>query len=116
MSFQNVVLVIAVILLILCLIIFGVSLYNKKYHEVFPPVQSTCPDYWVEETNSANEKICVNDKGLGNSDCQSRMDFSNPPFTGSKSKILCAKEQWAKKCGLTWDGVTNNPDACSSKN
>ena len=90
-------------------------MYNKKYHEVFPPVQSTCPDYWVEETNSANEKICVNDKGLGNSDCQPRMDFSNPPFTGSNSAILCAKETWAKKCNLTWDGITNNPDSCRNK-
>ena len=115
MSFQNIVLTIAAVLLIFCLIIFGVSLHNKKYYEKYPPVQSTCPDYWIEQTTESNEKVCVNDKGLGNSNCSKLINFKVPPFTGSESNILCQKEKWAKKCGVTWDGITNNPDACSKK-
>jgi hypothetical protein len=115
MNFQYIVLSIALVLLILVLIVFGISMYNKKATDTFPPVQSSCPDYWVEERGSDNEQYCVNDKGLGNSDCQKKINFHASPFVGSKAVSLCAKEEWAKNCNITWDGVTNNPDSCSSK-
>jgi len=25
---------------------------------------------------------------------------------------LCAKQKWAKQCDITWDGITNVPNAC----
>jgi len=27
---------------------------------------------------------------------------------------LCAKFNWAKECGIVWDGVTNNSKACEN--
>ena len=41
------------------------------------------------------------------------MNFNNPPWSGSNG--LCVKSKWARTCDLTWDGVTNNADACNKK-
>ena len=41
------------------------------------------------------------------------MNFNNPPWSGSNG--LCVKSRWARGCDLTWDGVTNNADACHKK-
>ena len=46
MSFQEIILYIATILLILVLVMFGFALSNKKHDEKYPRVQSECSDYW----------------------------------------------------------------------
>ena len=40
------------------------------------------------------------------------MNFTTSPWTGDDG--LCNKSKWAKACNLTWDGVTNNKNACAS--
>ena len=107
-SFQKITIGIAVILLIICLIFIGYSLYKAKYYVAFPPVAADCPDYWLD-----NEGVCTNVKGLG-SCTSSTINFNNSFYSGDEG--LCRKYNWAKKCNLTWDGVTNNKDACKSKN
>ena len=32
------------------------------------------------------------------------MNFNNAPYTGDNG--TCNKYIWAKKCGVTWDGIT----------
>ncbi|MDA9216561.1 hypothetical protein N9O88_01915 [bacterium] len=111
MSFQSVTITIAVIILILCLIFIGVSLYNTKYNTQYPPVEADCPDYWLDKSDG-NGSNCVNSQNLGNSKCQGPMNFSTSFWTGDDG--LCRKYQWARKCNLSWDGVTNNQDACDN--
>jgi len=41
------------------------------------------------------------------------MNFNQPNWTGSNG--LCNKSRWARACDLTWDGISNNHDACSKK-
>ena len=110
-TFQSITMVVAGVLLVLCLIYIGVSLYNSKYNTQFPPVIADCPDYWLDMSDGDSSR-CVNKKGLGSSSCSKEMDFSGSFWTGDDG--LCRKSQWAKKCNLTWDGVTNSTDPCDT--
>ena len=116
MIFQKIVMTVAIVLLILVLIFIGVALYESKSKAAWPPVVSECPDYWeVQQVSGSNgENQCVNVKNLGKSgdDCRQPKDFSGSHWQGKQG--LCRKYKWAKSCDLTWDGVTDNSDACKS--
>jgi hypothetical protein len=112
MTFQQTVLIIATIILLVVLAIVGISLYKTTGSGDFPPVIGDCPDYWIAQNDGKNN-ICSNIKNLGKSSCPKTMNFNNPPWSGSNG--LCVKSRWARGCDLTWDGVTNNADACHKK-
>jgi hypothetical protein len=103
---------IAIVLLILCLIYIGVSLYRNKYNKDFPPILANCPDYWIDESDKNNGSKCVNKQNLGNSQCEKTMDFSGSMWNGDAG--LCAKSKWAKSCDQTWDGIDNNSGLCTT--
>ena len=113
-DFQKFVLYFAIFLLIITLVIVGVALSKASNNVAWPPMTPACPDYWTMDV-SGN---CVNVKDLGS--CQTvgsnhqTMDFSNSFFTGSQG--VCNKYNWAKKCNVTWDGVTYgvSPPSCSA--
>lgn len=118
-SFQRIVLITAIIIFIIFIIIIGVILYKNKYSAVFPPVVSSCPDYWIDKQNinmndpsnpsvyTTGKQSCFNIKNLGNTSCSKEMDFSENYWQGSLG--LERKYKWAQECNLTWDGITNNP-------
>jgi hypothetical protein len=110
MSFQKIVLIIATILLILVLVMFGLALHNKKDDITFPPVQAQCPDYWEVKRGKDGVALCENVQKLGRENCQKEMDFSKLPFIGSNG--ACNKQKWSRTCGLTWDGITNASGLC----
>ena len=110
-NFQIITITIASIILILMLTFIGISLYNTKYHSAYPPVTADCPDYWLDESD-ATKRICKNKKNLGTCNNDEK-DFSGTFWKGDDG--LCRKKKWAQGCNLTWDGVTNNPKACSKK-
>jgi hypothetical protein len=112
-GFQKIILFAAIIILIIALVFIGIVLSYTK-DEQWPPMTPQCPDYWLVD-GSSNNAVCINVKDLGtcppeNQDKHLKMDFNSSAFTGSNS--MCAKYTWAKKCGVTWDGITygvNNP-------
>ena len=106
MTFQKIVVTIAIVFLVLALIAFGVALYNKKFKATYPPIIADCPDYWVD-----NEGTCINSKNLGKASCPKRFNI-DAVERELGANAMCLKQQWAKACDLTWDGVTNYPDAC----
>ena len=120
MNFQSIVMMVATVILIFALATIGVALSNLNSDIKYPPVIADCPDYWSiskkeadpNNPSQAPEFICNNDKKLGHDDsvvgCDT-FDSSNNIYKGIGG--LCAKNQWADKCDITWDGVTNNPDA-----
>ena len=110
-NFQRLVMSVASTLLIITLIVIGIFMYNSKYSKDYPPVVADCPDYWLDlgDVGGAN---CNNVKNLGSESCSNTMDFTTDTWTGDDG--LCYKSKWAKACDLTWDGVTNNTQACSS--
>ena len=117
-SFQIVVLIIAVIILIVALAFIGVSLKNSQKNAAWPPLVPDCPDYWT--IDGSINPICVNVKNLGtcpkpiNSTSHFlTMDFNQAPYTGSNS--TCAKYTWATGCNLAWDGITYGvPNPCDA--
>jgi hypothetical protein len=110
MSFQNIILIIAIVLLILVLIMFGIAIRNNTQNENYPPVQSECPDYWTVKKGKNGMSICVNEKHLGDANCQKEMSFDKGSFVGPQG--LCNKQKWAKSCKITWDGITNSTGLC----
>ena len=108
MTFQKIVIGIALIFLILFLILIGYTMMKAKQDEDWPPVVGDCPDYWIDLEGEG--AACVNTKGLGKCNVPSSgeknpMDFTQPPFTGSNG--TCAKYMWAKGCNVTWDGINS---------
>jgi hypothetical protein len=107
-SFQKIVLVIAVFLLIITLVIIGVALGQAKSDESWPPLIGDCPDYWADLGGDGAK--CVNKNSLGTCNIPTKedvnsMDFTGPVFTGDNGD--CAKYTWARRCGVTWDGINS---------
>ena len=113
MNFQKSVMMVAIVLLVICLIMIGMAMYNNKYDSDFPPIIADCPDYWIERPSDIHDQnVCYNVKNLGRSECEKPKDFSGSLWTGSQG--TCNKYRWAKSCDLTWDGVTNKTDPCNT--
>lgn len=111
-NFQSITVIVAIVILIICLIFIGIQLRKSKYDKQYPPVTGDCPDYWLDMSDGTGSN-CINKQAdLGNADCAKTMDFSGAFWTGDSG--LCRKSQWAKRCNLTWDGVTNNSHACDT--
>jgi hypothetical protein len=112
-GFQKFILFTAIIILIIALIFIGMALASAS-NTNWPPMTPECPDYWTMD-GSGNNARCVNLKDLGTCKPHSgnkhlTMNFNTSAFTGSNG--MCAKYTWAKKCGVSWDGITygvNNP-------
>lgn len=110
MNFQRFIANIALLILALALVVIGITIYRSKNKFVGDDVIiGECPDYWVMK-NINNKNICVNTKNLGNKKCSSKMNFMSRPWSSVDGN--CKKYNWAKKCDLTWDGITNNPNSC----
>lgn len=108
MTFQKLVLTIAIVVLIIILIIIGSTLSKSSAEEEWPPIVGDCPDYWVDM--SGNGEACFNRHNLGicnvsNDGENGTMNFNQSPFTDENGH--CAKYNWAKKCRVTWDGITS---------
>jgi hypothetical protein len=113
-SFQSWVLYIAVLLFIAGMLGFAWIIYRNPV--LFNGTMNTipvaqCPDYW--ELNSSGK--CVDVHNLGK--CPSRVgehlvqSFDGPEFVGLNGN--CAKYNWAKNCGASWDGITYGaPNPC----
>ena len=54
-SFQKIVLIIAIIFLILFLVLIGTSLSNSNNDLDWPPVVGNCPDYWVDLSGNGSK-------------------------------------------------------------
>ena len=112
MSFNSIVMIVAIVMLIISLTMIGIALKNQKNNVTFPPVISDCPDYYTSVKNSeGTDYLCNLYRNLSTNDdteCKT-FDNSHTKFKGVGG--LCEKKKWANKCGVTWDGVTNNPDS-----
>ena len=115
-SFQKMVIICAIVILLISLLIIGIALIKSK-KSVWPPNVSACPDWWVMD-GSGNQQKCINVKDLGICKAQGNtphqvMDFNTSSFTGSSG--TCNKYTWANNCKVTWDGITYGVDnPCNS--
>ena len=116
MSFQRIVLTVALVTLIVVLIIVAYLIQTAKGDAAFPPETPACPDYFesVANADGGATENCLNTQGLGTG-APGTQNFAtlvggslscpkNQPCTKS---ALVARCKWAKAHKLTWDGVTN---------
>ena len=108
-TFQNTVLIIALVIFIILVILIGVVIVNGSNSEEWPPLVGECPDYWVDM--KGNGAKCVNVKDLGTCNTSPNqmnghtfMNFNEGVFNGGNGS--CGKYQWANGCGVSWDGIT----------
>jgi len=112
-TFQSIVMIIATIILVITLCFIGISLRKQKKDADYPPVIANCPDYWMDMSGNNGSRCTPDPKNpIGNPNCNTAMDFSQPQWRGQSGS--CGKYKWANQCNLTWDGITNNASVCSS--
>lgn len=100
MTFKKTVLYIALIFLILFLGFIGYMMFKSKSSMKYPPEVAECPDYF----RVVGLEKCDNTMNLGS--CSGVTDFSGSEWQGKTG--LKKKYEWAKRCGVVWDGITNN--------
>lgn len=82
-----------------------------------------CPDGFTTQTTSdgvncpqQGTSMCYNVKSLPEKPVEGTCKMMDPltEFTveGGNS-LLCSKQKWAKKCQVSWDGVSNIDNACN---
>lgn len=123
-QFNKIVLIIAIIVLIIMLSILAFFLSKTLYEDSYPPIISDCPDYWDVSLNSNNQTICIDNlkinPGLSTYNCRNiqpeiMFKINNQSTNiGSRKNELCNKYDWASKCKITWDGITNNTINCDN--
>lgn len=124
-TFYTMVVVIALIVLIVALVFLALQIQDNNDQKPFPPVQTTCPDYW----DTINSNTCGippygqnhpnegsiytgseivldenNTPGINMSDGIIRMDDER---WVTDNTSICSKKNWARAFGIEWDGVTN---------
>jgi hypothetical protein len=129
--FYIIVLSVATVLLILLLTYIGILMKNAKTSddgEVFPPVASSCPDYWsssISDPSSCNipnngagiknlgsiydvNGLVLNDSNtIGYDLAKNVINFNDTRWSSGGKIAVCAKKDWANKYNIMWDGVSN---------
>lgn len=120
--FYIIVLTVAIIILIIILAFIGIGMkYHGSARGSWPPVESTCPDYWnidssnpnnclIPPSGSKNTGSIYNTDGTlnqtvnlikGYDSANNKINFNDPYYTA------CNKQLWSKNWGVYWDGYTN---------
>ena len=114
-NFQTTTMTVAIIILIFCLAVIGVLMHYAVHESIFPPVPSTCPDFWKMSVGEEGVEMCNPPSGEmaipGYSDqveCVTPFDLAQ--YGGKTGN--CEKFQKATQCRWTWDGITNLGNPC----
>ena len=118
-SFQINVIIFAGILLIGSLATIAYMFKRNKLEQTWPPVVGECPDFWTLQGMSGT--VCnAGTTNIGLPSTIKTIDTSNFKYTGAESSDYsgnytghCALKQWANASGVTWDGITNDPNLCN---
>jgi hypothetical protein len=117
--FYIIVLVIAIVILILILTFIGIQMSDKKASATaFPPVASTCPDYWKIATDGKSCQVPTSGKNSITSDVAAKapagysssplqIDFTHVGWSEGGASSVCKQKTWANSNNIVWDGITN---------
>ena len=98
MGFQKTVLMISIVIFVVLMLFIGTMMYRAKKTRKFPPQITRCPDYWTVDKDGK----CNNPRGLGVG-CAEGSNWVDLP-------TLEKKCEFARSCGIEWDGITNSAD------
>jgi len=115
MNFYTTVFISFIILLVIALAIIGTILSNMNQKQIFPSNISTCPDYYSLNMNG----ICVQNDSIFNNSASTckifRPEDQSYKVKGSGPQSgMCKKKEWGNRCGVSWDGITNDANICFS--
>lgn len=116
--FQQIVLVVATIILLICLILIGIALYKHRYNEKYPPVIGRCPDYWIDASDTDSNTIICKRNNNKNYNQNLNRGTGHDEFTYDSSLLhgnhgICERAEKARKVNLSWDGITNSTVDCN---
>ena len=120
-KFYTYVVIVAFVILVLALIGLGVILQNQDKGEVFPPIQSKCPDGWATTASGCyipDTSINIGTfkrAALTDADKKYLISSGTTAYYTSPSYELifkpealpCDKRKWANMHGILWDGISN---------
>ena len=113
MNFYKFICILALVILIVCLACIGVAMNSSSnVSSIFPPNVSNCPDFYKMDASYCNSMYTITNSS--DPDCKS-MSFDSEPYTNpgmGPTSGMCEKQKWAIRCGVNWDGITNNSLAC----
>ena len=114
-GFQKTVLFVAIGILSVSLFWIAVLLMKEKRKKVFPNEIGDCPDYFAMgpegcKTSKTYAELGGTKSGDAQYDEESctspgKIFQTLPKYNGSNGRV--EKCKWAKACGLTWDGISN---------
>ena len=119
MSFYSIVFTITTVIAILALTVIGILMMFGKAAIGWPPDVPQCPDWWtVSGGKKSGGQTCTADAGLGNVGSANCGPFVPDTLFGAivpgagqqdANSPRCQRQQWARKCGVYWDGITGIP-------
>ena len=120
-SFKYSVLYTAIVILIIALIVIGLSIRSSISNAKWPPVITSCPDFWrfddqtrecvnINNLGNASDTACPNYPTSRHTKCDKFKFEDDTKFSGSYGN--CEKQKWADALGIKWDGITNNRELC----
>ena len=117
-QFNKIVLIIATIVLIIMLVLLYIFLSKALFEDSYPPVISDCPDYWDISLNPDGTKKCINtinvNLGTNIGECRNIFPIEFELESINREETICNKYNKAKRCEITWDGITNNSTKCNN--
>jgi hypothetical protein len=108
MNFQNSILILSIVLLIVGTIVLSYSIKSSIKSQQWPPYIANCPDYWVDTTGDGTS--CSGgtaNVNLGLTGCHGVVNFDR--------MNVCDKMKVSNKCGIYWDGITYGNNQVVSK-
>lgn len=112
--FETKVVGLACVILIIALSIVGYLLAKAKHaSKPWPPTIAVCPDYWEDKTGTG--KHCTNPHNLGKCAIgEIPPDGVDLTFLAQPKNRCYASLILKDNCDLSWDGITNDDNACAS--
>lgn len=100
-KFQKSITYTAIAIFLVFMALVAVMMMQAKSSQIFPANVPPCPDYYEVQDDGS----CKNVKGLGNGSCSDPAVFSEAKYKGVNGRKH--KCDYARKCGIEWDGITN---------
>ena len=117
MSFQKIVLIVAIVILILTLSVIGYMMYTTARNTTFPPLTGTqrCPDKWTFADNKCKNKIGSTSSGLNLGTFITDIKCVNRGTTTCTNDYMPGWTATSKDCSGGWvqGNITNGLDVSS---
>jgi hypothetical protein len=135
-SFYIIVSIVTVVFLIFLLTVVGIIMKNTKQTQQFPPNIEQCPDMWIPDgsychfdgvnsgvytstngkylsegtvkydENYKGDKVPFFTKGGTDNIQSTTINPSDTKWSNTGVSTICAQNEWAKKYGIQWSGIT----------